>query len=493
MRQGRLQLDLSLRTTGPVPRFLFRLLAAGVLALCVAAPVRVQADPDGPARFEAEPVLRAADLVAPSLLSGPGWLVDSEVPVRGYQARFTIRSRWGALQADSIELLAVRVAEMPAVERLHRAGVTRVVLESAEARAGEPVEAMSAIAHDPTRTMTGLPGGIARYFSERWQKLRTQARRLGDRGHDLVLESGSPYDDAGGPLGAAADERPDRKRSWARKRGRDVMREVENEVSLPGARRSLAARLGVDPGTRNPLIAPRLDALAWAEASGRFAAGEVLSLLGADAVDVMSQAVQVNRLVLEEAPEQVRVRNQQRLAQHCLDERLLRAFIREKAYSASLQSDFTDLFVGMHAASGCEALLETALMAGDEAQGRFIVNALRLLAHQLGDEAAGGRFVPQGALLAYETTSGEFVLPLAVDWLAWTDEMARWFALPAIDRRPQRTLLVSGGISERAARELTARGWSLVERVPYDGAPSRLDPSRYAGSAVTTPAVHSDD
>lgn len=476
MRQGRLQLDLTPRLSRPAPRFPLRPLLTGVLALCVAAT----------ARAEPEPVLDAADLVAPELLSGPGWQVDPRVPMRGYQARFTIRSRWGELQADSVELLAVRVAEMPAVERLHRAGVTRVVLGAAGERAGEPAQAIAAIARSPVRTATGLPSGVARYFSERWQKLRAQARRLGDRGHDLVLETGSPYDDADGPLGAAADERPSRKRGWFRKRGRDVMREVEREVSIPGARRSLAARLGIDPGTRNPLIAPRLDALAWAEASGRFAAGETLALLGADAVDVMSRAVQVNRLVLEEVPEKLRERNHARLARHCLDERLLRAFIREKAYSAALQTEFTDLFEGMRAASGCEALLETALMAGDEAQGRFIVNALRLLAHQLGAKAAGGRFLPQGALLAYETPDGEFLLPLAVDWLAWTPEMEQWFELPAIDRRPHRTLLVSGGISELAARELTARGWSLVERLPYDGAPPYLRALRYAGAEAAT-------
>lgn len=432
------------------------------------------------ARAEDEPMLRASELVPPSLLSGPGWQVDPDVPVRGYQARFTIRSRWGDLPADSVELLAVRAAEMDAVERLHREDVSEVLVDAAVERGGEPVSALTAIAREPVRSATGLPAGVARYFGERWQKLRAQARRLGDRGHDLVLESGSPYDDPDGPLGAAEDSRESPERGWFARRGRDVTREVEREVSLPAAKRRLAARLGIDPATKNPLIGPRLDALAWAEAGGRFAAGEALGLLGDDVVSALGHAAQVQEFVLEAPPEKVRERNHERLGRHCLDDRLLRAFDRRKAYSAALQTTFVDLYEQLDPAAGCEALIETALMAGDEAQARFVVNALRLLKHQLGETSVGGRFVPQGALLAYETVDGEFVLPLAVDWLAWTPEMQRWFALPAIDRRAQRMLLVSGGISPTAARALTTRGWSLVERVPFEGAPAYAESLRVA-------------
>lgn len=459
MRQGRLQLELNfvLRRSG------LKALPPGcLLALLLAAPL---------ARAESEPVLDAGRLVAPELLSGPGWRVEPRVPVRGYQARFTIRSRWGDIEADSVELLSVRVAEMQAVERLHGTGVTRVLAASAGDRLAEPARDVAAVARSPVRSAVGLPGGVARYFSERWQQLRARARKLGDRGHDLVMESGSPYDDPDGPLGAAGDDRDGPSRTWAQRRGRDVVREVKREASFPAARRSLATRLGIDPDTRNPLIAPRLDELAWAEASGRFAAGEALSLLGADALEVAAYAGDVNRLVLQPAEVEARVQTQQRLATRCADTRLVRVFSRDKAYSAAMQREFVDLYLQLQAAQGCEALLETALMAGDEPQARFVVNSLRLLVHQLGADARGGRFVPQGALLAYETTAGELVLPLAVDWLAWTPEIRRWFALPAIDQRPQRMLLVAGGISDAAQRSLTRRGWSLVSTVPYPGAP----------------------
>lgn len=462
MRQGRLQLVLTRAAARP-PRPWSRrpLLIAGLLALALA---------DG-ARAEREPVLDAGELVEPSLLSGPGWRVEPRVQVRGYQARFVVHTDWGVLEADSVDLLALRVAEMPALEALQRTGVTQVLVESAAGRFGEPLGAMTAIAKEPVRTGKGLPTGVARYFGERWERLRSGARKIADRGHGLVMQDGSPYDNPDGPLGHAGTDDPTPGRGFWQRRGRELGRLAQREIGFPAARRALAERLALDPHTRNRLILPRLDGLAWAETTGRLATGEALALLGGPAGDVLARAIQVNRLVLEEPPERLRARNHQILSVYCADERLLRAFLADGAYSPTLQVEFTDLYVALAPTGGCEALLETALMAGDEAQARFVVNGLRLMLHALGEESRGGTFVPQGALLAYETTGGEFVLPLAVDWLAWTPQIRRWFDLPGVGNRPRRTLLVAGAISPRAESELTQRGWSLVQRPPYPGAP----------------------
>lgn len=462
MRQGCVQLVLIRRAARkPRPWSPRRLLVAGFLSLALSAG----------ARAEREPVLDAAELVDASLLAGPGWRVEPRVQVRGYQARFRVHTDWGELEADSVDLLAVRVAEMPALEALHRTGVTQVLVESAAGKFGEPVEAVTAIASEPVRVGKGLPNGVARYFGERWERLRSGTRRIADRSHRLVMQDGSPYDNPTGPLGEAGTDDPAPKRGFWQRRGRELGRLAKQEIGFPAARQSLADRLAVDPYTRNPLIVPRLDGLAWAETTGRLATGEALGLLGGPAGEVLARAIQINRLVLQEPPERLRARNHAILSTYCADERLLRGFLADGAYSPTLQVEFTDLYVKLAPAGGCEALLETALMAGDEAQARFVVNGLRLMLHALGEQSRGGTFVPQGALLAYETTDGEFVLPLAVDWLAWTPQIRRWFDLPTVGNRPRRTLLVAGAISPKAESELTERGWSLVQRPPHPGAP----------------------
>lgn len=450
-----------------------RLLTPAALALALA----------GGARAESEPVLDAATLVEPALLSGPGWRVDPRVEVRGYQARFRIHTDWGELEADSVELLAVRVAEMPALAALHGAEMDEVVASAAKERALHPANAVGAVAREPVRAVTGLPLGVARYFGERWQRLRAAVRRLADRGRDEVMHDGSPYDQPDGLMGVAGDDRPGRSRGFWKRRGREVAGLAKQEVGYPAARRALAARLGVDPSTRNPLIGPRLDALAWAETSGRFATARAIGLVAGPAGSALSYAVQVNQWVLQEPPEQVRQRNQERLGAVCLDDRLVRAFLRDGAYGPTLQTELVDLMLRLEPAGGCEALLETALMATDEPQARFVVNGLRLLVATLGTDERGGEFVPQGALLAYRTPAGELVVPLAVDWLAWTPELQRWFGLGVLADDAPRRLLVSGVVSERAHREISARGWRLAPPPPYPGEPPYRRGLRLARSA----------
>src|SRR6185312_8851093 len=71
--------------------------------------------------YEPEPVLKAPALAQAPLLSGPNFRVVPEVAVRGYMANFLIDTKFGPIHADSVELLSIRVAELPAMEALDRA------------------------------------------------------------------------------------------------------------------------------------------------------------------------------------------------------------------------------------------------------------------------------------------------------------------------------------------------------------------------------------
>lgn len=419
----------------------------------------------------AEREIAAASLVKPELLAGPGWRVQPRAVLRGYQARFVIETDWGILHADSVELLALRVSEMPALAALNDHQVTAALKDAG----GEPFLAsyssVNTIRQRPLATVTGLPRGIARYFGERWQRIAHSSQRLADRSRRVITEDGSPYDDIDSPMAAASASTHHDEATWWSRRGKEVAGLIKSEAGFPAAKRRIAEQLGIDPATGNELIIPRLDGLAWAQASGRFASNEALGLLAGPIGPALAYAVTIDRVVHQDAPEQIAERNSARLAPHCHDPQLLRAFLRQRAFTPSLQTALVDLFLQLAPSSGCEALLETALMADDEAQARFVVTDLRLLAHYLGPESIGGKIVPQGAMIAFETKTGEFLLPLAVDYMTWTAPLRPWFDLPNISRNRYRTLLVSGALSPQSQRELTQRGWSIVSRLPYPGAP----------------------
>jgi hypothetical protein len=318
------------------------------------------------------------------------------------------------------------------------------------------------------KTVAGLPRGVARYFGQRLRKIGERAQKLGDRARRRLAQDGDPYDHAEGAMSAGRAARND-ERAWHDKPRKELVNLAKGELNYGRARRQWAQRLGIDPQTSNPLIRPRLDALAWLAVSGDQAAGFALGALGPVAGDVLSTGGKLHDAVWSLDPADLRARNRARISPWCNDEILLRRFLQHKAFNATLQTALAESLRALEPASGCDALLETALMAQGEQEARFVVNALQLLRQHLGADAAGGDLLPLGATVVYRSRGGELVLPLAVDRLSWTRQMQEFFDGDRL-RTASRTVLATGSISLRAQRELTRRGWSLVPHLPYPGA-----------------------
>jgi len=100
---------------------------------------------------------------------------------------------------------------------------------------------------------------------------------------------------------------------------------------------------------------------------------------------------------------------------------------------------------------------------------------MRLLDASLPAEARRGRFVTQGAWVAYLDPQGRLWLPLGLDWLDWDESMARWLDQDVFAHAGERRLLVGGHVTDAARIELLARGWRLVQVRDYPGRPPYAD------------------
>lgn len=433
---------------------------------------------------EEEPRLPAADLVLPALLAGPGYRVEPTASLHGYQARFTLHTDWGELQAESVEMLAIRIAEVPAMDATFAAPVSAMLAEAAQDAAMAPVRAVGEIVSRPVDTLVGLPMGTVRFFGDKVTRWGRRAGRLGDRIDQAVSHEGDPYRDPGGPMGATRLDVDAPARAWWEKPTREVTRAVRGEIGHRRARRELAERLGVDPYTTNPILSERLDRLAWMTASGGFASRQLVAVATAGAGEALGYSQDIQRLVLEASPEDLRERNRDVLTRHCSDEELVDELLDHRVFPPNLQTQLAELVQALGPRSGCHALLETALMAGNEVEARFVLNALRLVLHYGGEGGRGGSLLAHGTTLAYLTPSGEFLLPVPVDRLSWTPQMRDWFDGRLLNGHHDRTLLVSGAISPLAQQALTRQGWSLVAHLPYPGAPPYpASPAAPAGTA----------
>lgn len=427
--------------------------------------------------FESEPVLKAPLLVQAPLLSGPDFRVVPEVAVRGYMANFLIDTKFGPMRADSVEMLAIRIGELPAMEALDEASRSGAFATALAARAKKTGSAIVNVVTHPVDTITGLPRGVARYLGAQWDKWSGRAQSVSDRSAREFENRGDPYRAPPGPMTAmrdAAAETPPppddgKNRAWYARAGSEVAREGKRYLQYNSQRRAMAKLLGVDPNSSNSVLNEELDTLAWAAVWGNFSAGTALGQIGGSAATVIGDTGKLNQYVLSKTPEQLRADNEKRLLALCSDETAVRSFLRRGGFTDTLRTALVLTLEKLAPKSGCNGLLELAAKTHGEVEARYLVNALKLIAQQ--KKVEGGELLTAGAAVAWRTPAAKLILPLPVDYLTWNTGLAAFFNRPSL-RAADKLVLIGGEASMLAQRALTERGWSLQLRAPYEGAPA---------------------
>ena len=503
--------------------------SAALAALILFAPHAESFARDAPAcvrecGYEEEPVLDAAAVAEPALLSGPNFTVDPKAQVGGYMARFSITTKYGPLTADSAQMLAIRVAEIPAIEALDRATRSGAFGHALAKRGRKTGAAIANVVRHPVDSIVGLPMGVVRYFKKQINMWANRAQSVSDRSARVMENKGDPFRAPDGPMTAGRDVAPDTavrtnaeaakrrndadgyvsidspdagaddaqgippppeepekpNKAWYARAGRDTGREVKRSLKYSSSRNEIAKQLGFDPGTSNPYIIERLNSLAWAAVWGNFSAGQALGAIGGTAADVIADSGMVNEFVLSHAPEQIRERNEKQLASVCSDEFGIRQFLKRGGFSDTMRTQLADSVVALAPNAGCNELLELGTVTRGEVEGRYLVDALSQIRKHWPTER-NGKFVIAGAALVYIARDGRLLLPMPVDYLSWTADIDEFFDRPEF-KTADKTALVGGEASPLVQRKLGERGWRLLQRAPYEGAP-RYPTGRFTRTA----------
>jgi hypothetical protein len=70
----------------------------------------------------------------------------------------------GVFQANSTEMLKIRIAEIPAIQELTKTSKTKVFAQSLATNAARPVAAAGQMVMHPVAIVKGLPAGVGRFF-----------------------------------------------------------------------------------------------------------------------------------------------------------------------------------------------------------------------------------------------------------------------------------------------------------------------------------------
>lgn len=418
-----------------------RVLGAFVLAIALGVPALAGAS--APAAGEAEPRLPAAQLAPRGVaLAGPNHRVVSPVQVTGYMGQYTVRTDWGDVPAAGGRILAIRVGEVRALGKLQEVTTTQVFTDAVAASARKTGDAIQRVVTQPVETVAGIPGGVDRLLRRTIRSVRNVANTVGD----AVSGQGT-----GGTGGGGED-----------KGEVEQLVDFANEFAgVNRARREIARAMGIDPYTRNPLIQKRLGELAYASVAGGMSFGLALGQVGGFTAEVISVTGKLDDLVWDTSPTDIRDRLERQLVGRGVDAATARAFLRTAAFTPTLQVEFVNALEALGRPDGQNEVVVLAGTVRSEVHARFLVDQLRMLKRDGFANDPVTTLVALDLSIAATTRSGRWIVGLPVDRLSWSGAIAD-FSREARDLPRVRKVVVSGTVSDRARRELTRAGFTVV-------------------------------
>jgi hypothetical protein len=221
-------------------------------------------------------------------------------------------------------------------------------------------------------------------------------------------------------------------------------------------RRSLAKELKVDPYTSNPVLAKKLDDVAWVSFSGRLGVNAIVSVVVPGSIAIRATSF-TNDLVWDTPRGDLIVRNETALKDLGAPEATARAFMKNAAIPLSVKTDLVQGLEKLGEIQGRAAAVALAATARSEEQARFLATAVRLL----GKGRTLEEVTATGTVVGREKDGG-IVVPAPVDYVSWTERLAR-FARRDDLKAAERSILLTGKMSPRARQEFEALGWKVNE------------------------------
>lgn len=414
------------------------ILRVGVMVAAVVLSISLppsRAWSQGSKGFETDPVFQASDLVPPDLLQGQNFALDPKVPVEGFMEAFTIRSPFGDIPVAGRDLLPVRVGEVPAIAELSNTSKSGAFLKAAGQATAKPVKAAANMIMNPVETAKGMPSAVGRFFD----RVELGAKKIGESGQ-------GPPPKEGAELAAEVTKR--------------VGMSTINVLGFEQERRNLAKRLSVDPYTTNPILAAKLDDVAWVAFSGRFAVNTTMSVLMPFSLAVSATSI-ANDMVWDTPPADLINLNDKKLQAMGASEVQARALLRNQYYSLTVLTAFVTALDQLSGLRGRATVVSFGAGATSETQARLISGATQMLVrYHKGVEPLTEVSGP-GPIVA-RTGSGALLIAAPVDYVIWNQRMGTFAKRPDL-RAPTRIAWITGKFSPRAAKEMEAAGWKTRE------------------------------
>ncbi len=396
--------------------------------------------------YEGMSGLSASEFAPASLLSGPFHKVDATVTVAGAQPNFMIRSPYGEWEARGLEMLKIRVSELPAFEQLAKVSKSDEFMKSAGTAVVAPIKAAGELIESPVQTTGNILSGIGLVASRIGRTAEQAVAKVGDTVANNAPAQKDILKPVPPPLGTMAP--------------RSI---VGDPLGYNDQRRQWAQRLKVDPYTFNGKLSDQLGQVASVTFASSFPVNLALGAVIAPVYYAQQFNEQATREAYQTPPIDIGMKNEARLKNMGIEGLPVRTLFRNNYFTPTLQTALVLALESMGNVAGRDQVIVFAARAVSETEARYVNNSVMMLVQQHAKTPLSGIRAADN-VLAGQTADGKLFVVAPLDYIPWI-EPVNAFAQRADLTGTERWLLISGRATPRVIQELSAKGWRVTDKL----------------------------
>jgi hypothetical protein len=352
------------------------------------------------------------------------------VTADGYMDRFIVDSDYGVFDVTGDIALRKLVREIYAITALQEIKGTDAFAAAVKDSATAPIALGKNLITNPVDTITGVPKGVYRLFSN----IGTSVTSTHDPSEDSRLKTA---------------------------------------LLLSTYKREYAAQLGVDVYSSNRILQKELNSVGWAAAIGNWGTSLALAPVGGPAVSAFKTtrlADSVNNLLKAEPPPRLRQINAEKLTAMGVRKELQTQFLDHPAFTPRHDTILVGSLASMANVRGRDAFIKLTLSADDEVSANFFTQMAETLRGYHETVSPIRQISVIAPVVLAQAANGSVVIPYPLDYGVWTkkadENSSRLLATYKGSKGPGAfELWVTGTLSPLARQQLTKRGVKVVENV----------------------------
>lgn len=372
--------------------------------------------------FEQPKLPLVRELLPRELVSGDTFKVTDPAQNDGYFTTYTLVSDYGTFVVEGQQLLELRIAELAALQELAELSSTTVfgeaALQAGKATVLAPVRLLEKTydrVSDPDKmveTLQSVPEGAEKLFSWAYRQVKGAANAVSDVA-------------APGPTATPNPMASEVSASSTLQQGKKFGLQF---IGYSKREREWFRKLKVSPYTSNELLQSEIERVAAIETAVgigfKFVPG--LGLLGQLSM-VSKWYDRAEKLSLYEEPNKIAQKNAEELKELGITPEVAGPFVKNQAYTPwSRRFVVASLRAIGSSVKGHEHFIRAATVATNEPSALYFVSVAEAL-EKIHEKEPLRQIVASLQIPAGITAKGKLIVPLSVDYLFWTAEVAEIF------------------------------------------------------------------